>query len=169
MEKPGPINPHKVIVKYNYLFLFFSMKYLLKSMLVISLMLSACKTGGTNTDAQKAIMTVLDKQVQGWNNGNIDDYMHGYWQNDSLLFIGSSGPTYGYDNAAARYKKAYPDKEHMGTLSFADVEMKRLSDNHYFVNGKWKLDRTEDTLSGYFTLLFEKVNDKWVIVADHSS
>ncbi len=120
-------------------------------------------------DATSEIMQVLNKQCTAWNNGSIETYMEGYWNSDSLLFIGSNGPNYGYDNTLKRYKKAYPTKEKMGTLSFSEINMKRLSDNTYFVSGKWTLNRSSNDLNGYFSLIFKQLGVNWKIIADHSS
>jgi len=35
--------------------------------------------------------------------------------------------------------------------------------------GKWHLTRSIGDVGGHFTLLFKKVKNRWVIVADHSS
>src|SRR5689334_22684033 len=59
-------------------------------------------------DAQ-AIRKVLQAQTDSWNRGNIDEFMHGYWENDSLKFIGKGGVTYGYKQTLANYKKNYND------------------------------------------------------------
>ena len=56
------------------------------------------------------VRNVLAKQNAAWNRGDIDAFMVGYWENDSLMFIGKSGVTYGYKNTLANYKKNYPDK-----------------------------------------------------------
>lgn len=116
-----------------------------------------------------AIQAVMDKQAMAWNDGNIDAYMQGYWHNDSLQFIGSKGPVYGYTTTLERYKKAYPDKAAMGKLTFSELSYKKLSDDYYYVTGAWSLERADDHPHGYFTLLFRKVAGKWVIIADHSS
>lgn len=115
------------------------------------------------------ISAVLNTQAEEWNKGNIEGYMQGYWNNDSLLFIGSKGPVYGYNNTLQRYKKGYPDKEAMGQLSFSHLSFKKLSDEYYHVTGSWSLIRKEDNPNGYFTLIFRKIDGHWVIVADHSS
>jgi hypothetical protein len=47
--------------------------------------------------------------------------------------------------------------------------LKRLSKEYYHVTGKWFLKRSIGDLSGHFTLLFRKINNKWVIISDHSS
>ena len=112
---------------------------------------------------------MLAAQVTEWNKGNIEGYMHGYWENDSLLFIGSKGPRYGYEVTLKRYKEAYPDAEHMGKLTSTVTRMQRLSARYYFIVGRWELKRSVGDLSGSYTLLLHKVGRKWVIVADHSS
>lgn len=116
-----------------------------------------------------AIRHILDKQVTAWNAGNIDEFMKTYWQNDSLMFIGKSGVTYGWKSTLENYKKHYPDTAAMGQLAFKILELKPLSSEVCFVIGKWHLQRTIGNIGGYFTLLFRKINGKWLLVADHSS
>lgn len=116
-----------------------------------------------------AIRKLLFMQVTEWNKGNIEGYMKGYWESDSLLFIGSKGPRYGYETTLKRYKEAYPDADHMGKLKSTIVSMDKLSDNCYFIVGKWALERKASDLDGSYTLLLKKIKGKWVIVCDHSS
>jgi ketosteroid isomerase-like protein len=118
---------------------------------------------------ENAIRAMLSAQEAAWNTGNLEQFMIGYWQSDSLMFIGKNGPTYGYNKTFANYKKGYPDTAHMGKFTSTIVNMKRLSPEYYFVTGKWFLKRTVGDVSGYYTLLIRKINGKWVVVADHSS
>jgi len=118
---------------------------------------------------EQLIRSILDKQRLAWNNGDIEKFMESYWQSDSLMFIGKSGITYGWQNTLNNYKKGYPDTATMGKLRFDILETKRLSVMYFFVVGKWHLTRTIGNAGGHFTLLFKKVKNKWVIVADHSS
>ena len=118
---------------------------------------------------KKEILSILARQTRDWNRGDIDAFMVGYWNSDSLKFIGKSGLTYGYKQTLANYKKNYSDTAQMGKLSFQILDVKRLSNKNYFVIGKWMLTRSVGDLSGHYTLLFEKINGRWVIVADHSS
>lgn len=118
---------------------------------------------------KKEILSILARQTRDWNRGDIDAFMVGYWNSDSLKFIGKSGITYGYKQTLANYKKNYSDTAQMGKLSFQILDVKRLSNKNYFVIGKWMLTRSVGDLSGHYTLLFEKINGRWVIVADHSS
>lgn len=127
----------------------------------------------TNIDAQSedeaAVVKVLAAQQAAWNKGDIDGFMQGYWQSDSLMFIGKSGITYGWQKTLENYKKSYPDTAAMGKLDFEFIETKRLSAIYYFVTGKWHLARSMGDIGGHFTLLFRKIKGKWVIVKDHSS
>ena len=120
------------------------------------------------TDDETAIRNAMNEQLSAWNAGNIDAFMQTYWQNDSLLFV-SNPPTYGWQTTLEHYKKGYPDTAAMGKLSFNLLELKQLSPEYYFVMGKWDLKRSTGDVGGYFTLLFKKINDKWLIIVDHSS
>lgn len=137
------------------------------SIIVVVFSFASCNQ--KNVDESDNIKAVLTAQAAAWNEGNIDVYMQGYWNDDSLLFIGKGGLGYGYNNTLVRYKKAYPDKQAMGKLSFSDLSFKRLSEEYYYVTGKWSLVRENDNPNGYFTLLFRKIENRWLIVADHSS
>jgi len=118
---------------------------------------------------KEAILKILDNQVQSWNKGDLDQFMVGYWNNDSLMFIGSSGINHGYQEALNHYKKAYSDTAKMGKLRFELIELKQLSPDYYYVTGKFFLKRSVGDLNGVYTLLFHKIRGVWVIVSDHSS
>ncbi|WP_134088926.1 DUF4440 domain-containing protein [Olivibacter sp. XZL3] len=120
-------------------------------------------------DAVPAIKKVLQMQEEAWNAGDINAFMDGYWKSDSLLFVGKAGPIYGWQGALDRYIKTYPDKASMGRLTFDLLRFDGLSANSYFVLGKWQLRRENGDLGGTFTLLFKKIEGKWLIVADHTS
>src|SRR5687768_659027 len=136
---------------------------------LISFMISCTTSSYSQSKDELAIRGILNGQVDSWNNGDLQNFMQAYWQNDSLKFIGKSGITYGWEPTLENYKKNYPDTSAMGKLAFDLLEVKRLSAWHFFVVGKWHLIRSIGDLNGHFTLLFKKINDKWVIVTDHSS
>ena len=115
------------------------------------------------------INKILSEQSAAWNAGNIEKFMEGYWNSDSLMFIGKNGPTYGFKNTLENYKKNYPDTAAMGKLNFELITVKRLSVMYYSVVGKWYLKRSIGDVGGAFTLLFKKIKKQWVIVQDHSS
>ena len=119
---------------------------------------------------ESKIRSLLQRQTACWNEGNIDCFMIGYWKSDSLMFIGDSGITYGYENTLQRYKTKYPDKSAMGELEFDILEIRKISEDVYLVVGKFHLERkSSENLEGIFTLTIKKFGDEWLIIADHTS
>lgn len=123
----------------------------------------------SNTDRQ-TILATLDRQTADWNAGTIAAFMNGYWESDSLMFVGKNGVTYGYENTYQGYLKRYPDRATMGTLKFDIVNLSFPGKGVAFVVGKWNLTRPEaGDVGGYYTLLWRKIKGKWLIVCDHTS
>jgi ketosteroid isomerase-like protein len=118
---------------------------------------------------ETVVRKILNDQSAAWNRGDIEGFMKGYWENDSLMFIGKSGITYGWTKTLNNYKRNYPDTASMGKLAFTIISAKNLSPEYFHVIGKWRLQRSIGNLEGHFTLLFRKINGQWVIIADHSS
>ena len=120
-------------------------------------------------DDETQIRNLLTRQTEAWNRGDITGFMQTYWQNDSLMFIGKDGVTWGWKNTLEHYKKGYPDKETMGQLSFEIIQVKKLSKEYFFVVGKWMLKRNAGDVNGHYNLLVKRLNGEWKIIADHSS
>ena len=118
---------------------------------------------------EKIIREVLAQQQACWNKGDLSCFMDTYWRSDSLKFIGSKGITWGWKNTRERYEKTYPGQAEMGQLSFELLVIDRISEDSYFVVGKWFLKREIGDLQGHFSLLWRKIGSRWLIVADHSS
>jgi ketosteroid isomerase-like protein len=137
--------------------------------LVLAIMLVSSIQAFSQSKDEKAVRDVLARQNEAWNRGDIEGFMNGYWKNDSLMFVGKSGVTYGWTSTLNNYKKGYPDTAAMGKLYFTIIRVKKLSKNYQFVVGKWYLKRSIGDVSGHFNLLFEKINGEWVIITDHSS
>lgn len=123
----------------------------------------------TQSKDEQAILKLLAAQVEFWNKGDIKHFMQGYWENDSLMFVGKNGVTYGYNKTLENYKKNYPDKANMGQLKFTLLSVNPLDNQYYSVIGKWELTRTVGNINGHYTLLFKKINGQWKIILDHSS
>jgi ketosteroid isomerase-like protein len=120
--------------------------------------------------AEAAIRAVLAAQAAAWNRGDVAAYMAaGYWDSNSLMFLSATGPTVGYAATLARYRLRYPTAERMGKLHFELIRVDLLSPTSAFVAGRWTLQRAQDAPAGVFTLLWRRINGRWVIVVDHSS
>jgi len=78
------------------------MKKLTYKIVLISFLifLVSCKS----TNHCNEIYNQMKQQEDAWNNGNIDNFMNIYWKNDSLVFIGKSGISYGWDKTLPTIK-----------------------------------------------------------------
>ncbi|EGM68115.1 YybH family protein [Shewanella sp. HN-41] len=140
-------------------------KYILQGSTLLLLLLS-CYASAVPSDE---IAQMLKGQEDAWNRGDLDAYMQGYWKSGQLRFVSNGKFRYGWDETLAAYKKNYPNKAALGELKFTIAEIKMLSNYAAMVVGRWDLHRQKDAPTGVFTLLVEKIDDRWVITMDHSS
>ena len=141
----------------------------MKQLFFLLLLITTISSNAQTKDEQN-ILSILDAQTKYWNAGDLENFMKGYWKSDSLMFIGKSGVTYGYNNTLQNYKKGYPTRDAMGILKFNILKVEKISADAFFVVGKWHLTREKaGDVGGHYTLLFRKIKGEWVIVADHSS
>lgn len=141
----------------------------MKKIMIMFLSFIGTLQASAQQDDKILILNLLEDQRQAWNKGNILEFMQGYLKSDSLLFVGKTGPKYGWDTTLANYKKSYPDQKAMGFLSFDIKEVRMISDDYAFVLGAWHLKREKDDPRGYFTLIVKKIKGEWKVIADHSS
>lgn len=114
----------------------------------------------------------MESQENAWNRGDIASFMEeAYWNNESLLFVGKNGLTWGYDATLQRYLDSYPDRAAMGVLNFKNKHWSDLGSRHGLLVGEWLLTRGDslEDLSGHYSLIWELREEKWFIIADHSS
>lgn len=146
---------------------FYSLLKAFTGMVIIHLFLYAPATAQSRTE--QAVVALLHEQDACWNKGDLEGFMQTYWNSDSLMFIGKSGVTYGWQNTLNNYKRSYPNPAAMGTLRFDIIHFEKISASYCSVVGKWYLTRTAGNLEGHFMLLLKKIRGKWKIIADHSS
>ena len=150
--------------------------YALTYFLLFTAVLSSCTsdttTSGFDPGSEIAeIRQVLDRQVDDWNAGNIERFMSGYIQSDSLRFVSGGSVRTGWSETLERYRSSYPDRDAMGTLSFDDIDVRLLSSSSALVFGRFRLLRTGDytDATGLFTLILQKQTQGWRIIHDHTS
>ena len=136
--------------------------------LFIVISLSACKSPIAEMDDVAALKKVLKAQEQAWSNNDLDGFMQGYFQSDSIPYFGSGGVTYGWQNMLDRYKKGYPTTAETGTLKFTIANISKISEEAYWVMGEYHLTREVGIANGTFMIVFKRINGEWKIVGDHS-
>lgn len=137
-------------------------------LLFVSLICLSSIDSFAQTKDENAIKNLLETQRQAWNNYDLEGFMQGYWQSEQLKFYGSNGVTYGWKNTLERYKKAYPSKEHVGTLNFTIKEISKIDRNSYYVMGAYHLERSIGNANGIFMIVLKKIHGEWKIIADTS-
>ena len=147
------------------LFLYSVMK---KILLLFSCFL--CLQSFAQHKEKQTVLQILNNQTKAWNEGDLERFMIGYWNNDSLMYIGKNGVTYGYQSTLQNYRKNYSNRDKMGQLTFTILHVNQLSSHIIQVIGKWQLTRPSvGDAGGHFSLIFRKMNGEWVIISDHSS
>lgn len=118
-----------------------------------------------------AITALLEQQAAAWNRGDIDGFMSAYAKTDDLRFASGGKVTYGWQATRDGYKKRYPDKAAMGTLTFSELVITPLAPDAALAFGRWKLTITNPpaTPNGLFTLTLKKTGEGWRIIQDHTS
>ena len=151
-------------------------KSVLAAALLSALLLTGCAGASSKAGLEapgtvrRDIVAVLSTQTAAWNRGDVAGFMHGYWESDSLVFIGQKGLTYGYQATLDNYRKNYPSPAAMGQLDFSNLHVSPLAPGAAQVVGRWHLARpAAGDLQGHFLLVLRQIGGQWVIVADHSS
>jgi hypothetical protein len=140
-----------------------------------------------DTVARNSVAALLAEQSAAWSRGDLDAFCSVY--DDSALFISPNGLTRGRQAVLERYRKKYPNRDAMGTLTLDIVEMRPISGREISllddalpgrvqgmsVAARWTLtfpraagapDRPPAT--GHTLLLLRPVRAGWLIVQDAS-
>jgi beta-aspartyl-peptidase (threonine type) len=118
---------------------------------------------------RRSIDSVLRAQKAAWNRGDIDSFMEHYWKSDGLTFSSGGKTTRGWKETRDGYRERYPTREKMGRVSFDGLEIMPLGRSAALVLGQWDLTRESEPVGGNFSLVFRKIDGRWVIVHDHTS
>lgn len=117
------------------------------------------------------IIKVLVAQEDAWNKGDLPAFIQGYKNSPDTLFV-THQVFRGVDGMLDEYRHNYPTKAIMGTLAFSELEVHPLDEKFAVVIGKYHLDRGKKEggpASGIFSLIFEKTDQGWKIIVDHTS
>src|SRR5262249_50199167 len=76
----------------------------------------------TTPNDQTLLLGILSAQQKAWNEGNVEEFMKGYWHSEELTFSGSNGVSRGFEAVRERYHRNYPDRQTMGRLDFSGLE-----------------------------------------------
>lgn len=127
-------------------------------------------SGEARRSTKAAIADVLDTQVEAWNRGELETFMEGYWNSPDLVFTSGGRVQRGWQTTLDRYRAAYGERtETMGRLMFTDLEVHELERESAWVLGRWRLETDAETRGGVFSLVFRRIDGRWLIVHDHTT
>lgn len=125
----------------------------------------------TPRDVQpEEILTPLIESLDAWNSGDLERFMDAYEAAPETTFVGAEVAK-GTAAVLARYRRDYPDQDHMGRTEFSELEARPLSEDLAIVTGRYRLERSEEyggPAHGIFSLVMRKSGDGWRIIHDHS-
>src|SRR5437868_10332648 len=102
---------------------------------------------------------VLKDSEIAWNRGDLAAFASYYDDSPQTTFIGREVVRGGTKAILERYRKRYPNREAMGTLTFSEIEVRPLASGLALTTGKFQLKRTPaggGDASGRFTLVLKK-------------
>ncbi|HUK51930.1 MAG TPA: nuclear transport factor 2 family protein [Candidatus Binatia bacterium] len=123
----------------------------------------------TAADNTAGVRRVLDDQQAAWNRGDLEGFAQGYWRSDATAFAGTQGILRGWQALLERYRRSYPDRKAMGTLTFSNLEVTPLCADAALALGHWHLDREAGPIGGVFSLVLRRFPEGWRVIADHTS
>jgi len=118
------------------------------------------------------VRAVLKHSEEAWNRGDLVAFASYYEDSPETTFVGREVVRGGVKAILDRYRRAYPTRESMGTLSFSNVEVRTLAPDLALVTGEFHLARSAaggGNASGRYTLILRKTPAGWKIIHDHTS
>ena len=138
--------------------------------LVIILAVSTISAQKKQADPIAEVQALLDSQVSAWNGGAPDKATSVYYDSPDMLFVNRTGIRKGYEPIRASYQRAPAQRARLGTYSYEPLHIERLSPNCVFFVIKWKVEAGgRSTMSGVSSMVWKRINKKWVIAAEHAS
>ncbi len=118
------------------------------------------------------VQAMLKNSEAVWNRGDLVTFVTDYEDSPETTFIGNEVVRGGTNAILGRYRRRYPNRAAMGTLTFSEIDVRPLSTGLALASGKYNLKRTAaggGDASGRFTLVLRKTPAGWKIIHDHSS
>jgi uncharacterized protein (TIGR02246 family) len=118
------------------------------------------------------IRAMLKNSEAAWNRGDLVAFASDYEDSPDTTFVGREVTKGGNQAILGRYRRNYPTRDAMGTLTFSEIEVRSLAPGVALATGKYSLKRTTaggGDATGRFTLVLRQTKSGWKIIHDHSS
>jgi ketosteroid isomerase-like protein len=130
----------------------------------------ASSPGEAKSDGQQ-VYEVLLKMLDRWNRHDIEGHLEVYWKSPELLVVVDSEQFNGWQQLHDSYLNGYPDRNSMGFIIPARIQIKLLKPDLAFALTWWSISfpTSKQKVVGNTTMNLQKFDDGWKIVASHTS
>ena len=106
-----------------------------------------------------------------WNAHDIDGHLEAYWKSTQLLVVVDSEQFNGWLQLHDSYVNGYPDRDSMGYISPARIQVKLLKPDLALALIWWSISfpKSKQKVVGNTTMNLQKFGDGWKIVTAHLS
>lgn len=107
-----------------------------------------------------------------WNRGDLESFVIDYDDSAETTFIGRTVTRGNRKAILDRYRRGYPTRAAMGTLTYSQFVVRPVADGLAIMTGRFELKRSAEAggnSTGRFTLVWKRTADGWKIIHDHSS
>ena len=121
-------------------------------------------------DAIAEVKAALDAQVAAWNDVATEKPTSVYHDSPEMLWVNRTGIRKGFEPVRAAYRRDSVSRPNIGTYSYEPLHIERLSPSCVYFVIRWKIERNgRSAMNGVTSMVWKRVNKKWVIAAEHAS
>jgi uncharacterized protein (TIGR02246 family) len=126
--------------------------------------------GAIKSDGQQ-VYEVLLKMLDCWNAHDMEGHLDVYWKSPELLVVVDSEQFNGWQQLHDSYLNGYPDRNSMGYINPARIQIKLLKPDLALALTWWSITfpNSRQKVVGNTTMNLQKFDEGWKIVAAHSS
>jgi len=124
-----------------------------------------------STSDSQEIYEVLLKMLDRWNAHDIEGHLEVYLHSPDLLVVVDSEQFNGWQQLHDSYINGYPDRNSMGYITPARIQVKLLKPDLALALTWWSISfpTSKQKVVGNTTMNLQRFADGWKIVASHSS
>jgi hypothetical protein len=132
---------------------------------------SLTSSSASPTSDGQQVYEVLLKMLDRWNAHDIEGHLEAYWKSPELLVVVDSEQFNGWQQLHDSYINGYPDRNSMGYINPARIQVKLLKPDLALALTWWTISfpNSKQKVVGNTTMNLQKFDDGWKVVAAHSS
>ncbi len=122
---------------------------------------------GDDQQVYDVLLSMLDR----WNAHDMDGYLEVYWNSPELLVVVDSEQFSGWQQLHDSYVNGYPDRTAMGFIQPKRMQIRLLKPDFALAFSWWSVSfpSTKHEVVGNSTMNLQKFDDRWKVVASHTS